>query len=420
MGRMFVFPGRRSRLTPSRSVPVLFMRSQRAGAPGRNSQIRVMRTGMPPARSATHGQAPGPLRLNTIAVGDCLAEMARLPPECVDLVFADPPYNLQLESALSRPDQSLVDAVDDDWDKFASFADYDSFTRSWLAAARRVMKKDATIFVIGSYHNIFRVGSILQDLGFWILNDIIWRKANPMPNFRGRRFTNAHETLIWAAKSATAKNYTFNYELLKAGNEDCQVRSDWFFPLCTGAERLKDASGRKVHPTQKPEALLSRILLAASHKGDVVLDPFFGSGTTGAAAKTLGRSFIGIERDATYAKAASARIDSITALPVGAIEMVPDKRSEPRIAFASIVESGLIRPGEILTDAKQRHSALVRAEGTVSIGSITGSIHKIGALAQGLPACNGWTFWHCEREGKLAPIDALRSMVRASLRQAAE
>ena len=268
-----------------------FMRQQRAGAPGPKSQVKVMRTGISPARSVTSGPSPAPggaLPLDEIINGDCMEAMARLPPKCVDLVFADPPYNLQLESSLSRPDQSLVDGVDDDWDKFASFSDYDNFTRAWLTAVRRVMKNDATIFVIGSYHNIFRAGSILQDQGFWILNDIIWRKANPMPNFRGRRFTNAHETLIWAAKSARAKNYCFNYELLKAGNEDCQVRSDWFLPICTGAERLKDSSGRKVHPTQKPEALLSRILLAASNKGDVVLDPFLGSGTTGAVAKRLG------------------------------------------------------------------------------------------------------------------------------------
>jgi modification methylase len=398
------------------------MRSQRAGAPGLKSQIGVMRTGISPARSAMPGPRPVPatLALDTLIVGDCLKEMARLPPECADLVFADPPYNLQLENTLSRPDQSLVDAVDDDWDKFASFSEYDNFTRSWLTAVRRLMKKDATIFVIGSYHNIFRVGSILQDLGFWILNDIVWRKANPMPNFRGRRFTNAHETLIWAAKSAAAKAYTFNYELLKAGNEDCQVRSDWFLPLCTGAERLKDAAGRKLHPTQKPETLLSRILLAASNKGDVVLDPFFGSGTTGAAAKRLGRFFIGIERDAAYAKAARTRIDGLTPLPPGAIEMVTDKRSEPRISFAAVVESGLITPGEILTDEKKRYTAVVRAEGTVSTGPIAGSIHKIGALAQGLPACNGWTFWHCEREGRLQPIDTLRSIARASLRQTAE
>lgn len=398
------------------------MRSERAGAAGPKSQIKVMRTGISAARSATPGPmgVSGALPLNEIIVGDCMEEMARLPPESVDLVFADPPYNLQLEAALSRPDQSLVDAVDDDWDKFASFADYDDFTRSWLAAARRVMKKDATIFVIGSYHNIFRVGAILQDQGFWILNDIIWRKANPMPNFRGRRFTNAHETLIWAAKSPRAKNYSFNYELLKAGNEDCQVRSDWFLPICTGGERLKDSVGRKSHPTQKPEALLSRILLAASNEGDVVLDPFFGSGTTGAAAKRLGRSFIGIEREASYAQAARARIASVETLPSDAIAAVPNKRSEPRIAFSAIVEAGLIRPGETLVDEKRRHAAIVRADGTVSIGAIAGSIHKIGALTQGLPACNGWTFWRFERKGKFEPIDVLRSVVRASLNQAAE
>jgi len=381
-----------------------------------------MRTGISPARSVTPGPGltRGALPLDEIIKGDCLEAMARLPPESVDLVFADPPYNLQLESGLSRPDQSLVDGVDDEWDKFASFSDYDNFTRAWLTAVRRIMKKNTTIFVIGSYHNIFRAGSILQDLGFWILNDIIWRKANPMPNFRGRRFTNAHETLIWAAKCAGVKNYCFNYALLKAGNEDCQVRSDWFLPICTGAERLKDSFGRKVHPTQKPEALLSRILLAASNKGDVVLDPFFGSGTTGAVAKRLGRSFIGIERDASFVRAARARIAGVAPLPPGAIAAVADKRSEPRIPFAAIVEAGLVRAGEILVDERKRHAAMVRADGTVSIGAITGSIHKIGALAQGLPACNGWTFWHFFREGRYEPIDALRSLVRASLRPAAE
>jgi modification methylase len=398
------------------------MRGQRAGAPGRKSQIKVLRTGISPARSAAPGPslAPGALPLDEIIAGDCVEAMARLPAECIDLVFADPPYNLQLENALSRPDQSLVDGVDDDWDKFASFSEYDNFTRAWLTAVRRVMKKDATIFVIGSYHNIFRAGSILQDEGFWILNDIIWRKANPMPNFRGRRFTNAHETLIWAAKSARAKTYCFNYALVKAGNEDCQVRSDWFLPICTGAERLKDSSGRKVHPTQKPEALLSRVLLAASNKGDVVLDPFFGSGTTGAVAKKLGRSFIGIERDARFVRAARGRIAGVEPLPRDAVAAVADKRSEPRIPFAAIVETGLVHAGEILVDDRKRHAAMVRADGTLSIGAITGSIHKIGALVQGLPACNGWTFWHFERGGKCQPIDALRSSLRASLRQAAE
>jgi modification methylase len=398
-----------------------FMFSQRAGAPGSKSQIEVLRTGILPARSDTPVVKPivCSLLLNKIIVGDCIKELACLPPECVDLVFADPPYNLQLESSLSRPNQSLVDGVDDDWDKFASFSDYDDFTRAWLAAARRVMKKDATIFVIGSYHNIFRAGSILQDMGFWILNDIVWRKVNPMPNFRGRRFTNAHETLIWAAKSARAKNYCFNYELLKGGNEDCQVRSDWYLPICTGAERLKDGRGRKLHPTQKPEALLSRILIAASNRGDVVLDPFFGSGTTGAAAKRLGRVFIGIEREARYAKAARARIASVDPLPASAIAAVAAKRSEPRIPFSAIVEAGLLRAGDILVDERRRHSALVRPEGTLSMGAVTGSIHRTGALAQGLPACNGWIFWHCERDGKLEPIDHLRDLYRASLRQEA-
>jgi modification methylase len=362
------------------------------------------------------GQAPR----DAILVGDCVETLNALPAESVDLVFADPPYNLQLEGALSRPDQSLVDAVDDDWDKFASFADYDSFSRAWLSAVRRVMKRDATIFVIGSYHNIFRVGSIMQDLGFWILNDIVWRKLNPMPNFRGRRFTNAHETLIWAARRADAKGYTFNYETLKAGNEDCQARSDWALPICAGAERLKDGSGRKVHPTQKPEALVARVLLAASGAGDLVLDPFFGSGTTGAVAKRLRRSFIGIERDEAYADAARARIAAVTPLVEEAVAAAPSRRSEPRVAFASVVEAGLVRPGETLTDPGRRHRALVRADGALSLGPAVGSIHKIGALAQGLPACNGWTFWHIDRGGALTPIDDMRASMRAMMRAAAE
>ncbi len=345
--------------------------------------------------------------------------MRNLPAQCVDLVFADPPYNLQLENVLSRPDQSRVDAVDDDWDKFASFADYDSFTRDWLAAARRLMKPEATIFVIGSYHNIFRVGAIMQDLGFWILNDIVWRKANPMPNFRGRRFTNAHETMIWASRSAGAKNYTFNYEALKAGNEDCQVRSDWFLPICTGAERLKDAAGRKTHPTQKPEALLNRVLVATTKPGDVVLDPFFGTGTTGAAAKRLGRDFIGIERDAGYINAAEARIARVDPLPHDAVAEAPAKRSEPRVPFSALIEAGLIAPGAVLVDEKRRHRAVVRADGAVVMEGIVGSIHKIGALVQGLPACNGWTFWHHERRGRLEPIDALRARFRRDARRSA-
>jgi modification methylase len=357
--------------------------------------------------------------LDRIVAGDCVDNLRRLPDASIDLIFADPPYNLQLEAVLTRPDASVVDAVDDEWDKFASFADYDAFSKAWLTECRRVLKPNGTIFVIGSYHNIFRLGVTLQDLGFWMLNDIIWRKANPMPNFRGRRFTNAHETMIWASRDAKAKGYTFNYEALKAGNEDCQVRSDWYLPLCTGGERLKDEAGAKAHPTQKPEALLARIILSASHAGDVVLDPFFGTGTTGAVAKKLGRHFIGLERDPGYIKHAERRIAAAEPTAPELLLAQSAKREEPRVAFASVVEAGLILPGTRLFDAKRRHEALVKPDGTLMSGGIAGSIHKIGALVQGLPACNGWTYWHIETAGELQPIDALRKTYRAQHADAA-
>jgi modification methylase len=387
------------------------MRTLRTGAAAAVSRKSVSRTG----KTASVVRIGTKLPLNEILIGDCIASLEKLPPESVDVVFADPPYNLQLEGALTRPDQSLVDAVDDDWDKFADFSTYDAFTRAWLLAVRRVMKKNASLWVIGSYHNIFRVGSTLQDLNFWILNDIVWRKANPMPNFRGKRFTNAHETLIWASKGQDAKSYTFHYDAMKAANEDVQMRSDWFFPLCTGEERLKDENGRKVHPTQKPEALLARILLASSNPGDVVLDPFFGSGTTGAVAKMLGRDFIGCERDHIYAAAARRRIDGVERMDETAIARAPEKRSEPRVPFLSVIEGGLLRAGEVLFDQRRRHSATVRADGTLTLGPAIGSIHKIGALAQGLPACNGWTFWHVERGGSLVVIDEFRAKIRKQL-----
>ena len=358
---------------------------------------------------------PDPVSPGRILVGDCVAEMAALAAASVDLVFADPPYNLQLRSDLKRPDDSRVDAVDDDWDKFASFAAYDEFTRAWLAACRRVMKPAATIWVIGSYHNIFRVGTIMQDLGFWILNDVIWRKSNPMPNFRGRRFTNAHETLIWASRDADARGYTFNYEVLKAGNEDIQVRSDWTLPLCTGEERLKGRNGKKLHPTQKPEALLARVLLSSSRPDDLVLDPFCGTGTTGAVAKRLGRRFVGCERDPKYAAAAERRI--AVAKPLEAPTLAPfvTAREAPRVPFTALIERGLVEPGARLVDAKKRHKALVRADGALSMDGTVGSIHRIGALAQGLEACNGWTFWHVETQKGLTLIDELRAKVRAEM-----
>ncbi|WP_281406490.1 site-specific DNA-methyltransferase [Methylobacterium sp. WL18] len=393
------------------------MASPRTVAADAVARKQVSRAGRP-ASAPRMGLVPAQrsLPLDQVLVGDCISAMNALPASSVDCVFADPPYNLQLgDAGLLRPDQSRVDAVDDDWDKFATFEAYDSFTREWLAACRRVMKPNATLWVIGSYHNIFRVGSALQDLGYWILNDIVWRKANPMPNFRGKRFTNAHETLIWASRSADSKGYTFHYDALKGGNEDLQMRSDWFIPLCTGEERLKDAEGHKVHPTQKPEALLARTLMAATNPGDVVLDPFFGTGTTGAVAKRLGRRFIGIEREATYAKAAMERIDAVQPLSKAALMVAPTKRAEPRVPFLSVIEAGHIRPGEIVTDERRRFRATVRPDGQLDNGLVIGSIHKIGALVQGLPACNGWTFWHVERSGKPLVIDSYRAGLRQAM-----
>ena len=354
------------------------------------------------------------LPIDSVIVGDCTEELARLPNASVDLVFADPPYNLQLANELYRPDNSRVDAVDDDWDKFGSFAVYDTFSRDWLSACRRVLKPTGSLWVIGSYHNIFRVGTILQDLGFWVLNDVIWRKSNPMPNFRGRRFTNAHETLIWASTGPEAR-YTFNYEAMKALNEDLQMRSDWLFPICSGGERLKQDCGRKTHPTQKPEALLHRIILASSHAGDVVLDPFLGSGTTAVVAKRLGRHYVGIEREQAYADAAKARLAALAPLHKEVLQVVKGKRTEPRIPFGALVELGLISPGTVLYDSGARHEAKVRADGSIACGNTQGSIHKIGAQVQGAMACNGWTFWHYEVEGRLKPIDVLRDQARTKL-----
>jgi modification methylase len=358
------------------------------------------------------------VKSHRILAGDCVAEMAKLPAASVDLVFADPPYNLQLANDLKRPDDSHVDAVTDDWDKFASFAAYDAFTKDWLKACQRVLKPAGTIWVIGSYHNIFRVGAIMQDLGFWILNDVIWRKTNPMPNFRGRRFTNAHETLIWASPDAKGKGYTFNYEVLKAGNEDVQVRSDWTLPLCTGEERIKGGDGKKLHPTQKPEALLARVILSSSRPDDLVLDPFSGTGTTGAVAKHLGRRFIGFEREAKYANAAQKRIDATQPLEAPTLAPFMTARDAPRVPFSALIERGLVAPGAKLVDAKKRHKALVRADGAVSLGDRVGSIHKIGAVAQGLDACNGWTFWHVETPKGLKVIDDFRAQLRAEMADA--
>ncbi|MBC7137199.1 MAG: site-specific DNA-methyltransferase [Defluviimonas sp.] len=364
-------------------------------------------------KTMTQDAARAALPLNRILAGDCIEVMRSLPEASLDLIFADPPYNLQLRGDLHRPDNSRVDAVDDAWDRFASFETYDRFTRDWLAAAQRLLKPNGAIWVIGSYHNIFRVGAAMQDAGFWILNDVVWRKSNPMPNFRGKRLTNAHETLIWASKSEAGK-YTFNYEAMKALNEGVQMRSDWVIPLCTGHERLKDASGEKAHPTQKPEALLHRVLVATTNPGDVVLDPFFGTGTTGAVAKMLGRDFIGIEREESYRAVAQERIDRVRRFDRSALEITGSRRAEPRVPFGQLVERGMLRPGEELFSPRGG-IARVRADGTLVGADVTGSIHQVGAHLEGAPSCNGWTYWHFRRGGKLIPIDLLRQQIRAEM-----
>ena len=350
---------------------------------------------------------------NRVLIGDCIEQMNKLPEESIDLVFADPPYNLQLSGDLSRPDQTKVDGVKESWDKFESLSEYDNYTKNWMTAARRVLKPNGAMWVIGSYHNIFSLGYIMQDLGFWLLNDVIWRKVNPMPNFRGRRFTNAHETLIWASKTNSSK-YTFNYEAMKSLNGDLQMRSDWLIPICTGEERLKDKEGKKIHPTQKPENLLSRVIMSSSNIGDMVLDPFFGTGTTGAVAKKLGRNFVGIEQNAKYGLEAEKRINSVKEIDSKELIQTPRKTLEPRIPFGHLLEQGLINPGELLQDSRNRWTAKIRADGSLISNDKKGSIHSVGAHLQGLQACNGWTFWHIKRSGKLVSIDNLRHAARAA------
>jgi site-specific DNA-methyltransferase (adenine-specific) len=354
------------------------------------------------------------LPLDQVILGDCIPTLASLPEKCVDLVFADPPYNLQLRQDLWRPNMTRVQAVDDAWDQFDSFEEYDRFTRDWLGACRRVLKDEGTLWVIGSYHNIFRVGAIMQDLGFWFLNDVVWIKSNPMPNFRGVRFTNAHETLIWAARSKNAR-YTFNHHAMKALNDDLQMRSDWRLPLCTGAERIK-IGGKKAHSTQKPEALLYRVILASTNPGDVVLDPFFGSGTTGAVAKKLHRHWIGIELEETYVEIARQRIDQVVAAPFdeSVFDVSDPRRTQARIPFAQLLERGLLTPGQKLYFRAQRDlSASIRPDGKLALDGFIGSIHQAGKHLMGGGPCNGWEHWFYEKpDGELAPIDQLRQELR--------
>ena len=351
------------------------------------------------------------LPLDRILQGDCVESMNALPESSVDLVFADPPYNLQLGGGLRRPDDSEVDGVTDHWDQFDTMRAYDEFTKAWMSAARRVLKPDGAIWVIGSYHNIFRVGTVLQDQGFWVRNDVIWRKSNPMPNFRGTRFCNATETLIWATKSEKSRA-TFNYDAMKMMNDGVQMRNDWHIPLCTGFERLKTAGGKKAHPTQKPEALLHRCLVATTNPGDVVLDPFFGTGTTGAVAKKLGRHYIGLEREHDYIAHATRRLAGIEPGCGISTSVTPSKRAAPRIPFFRLLEHGLLEAGAELTTARGDQVALVCADGSLHAPCARGSIHQVGKALTGAPSCNGWTFWHYRDGDALRPIDDLREMVR--------
>ena len=343
---------------------------------------------------------------NKIINGDSLEELKKIPRETFDLIFADPPYNLQLKGELTRPDRSKVSAVNDKWDQFENFKKYDEFTYEWLNECKRILKKDGAIWVIGSYHNIFRVGTAIQNLGFWILNDVIWNKNNPMPNFRGTRFTNAHETLIWASKSEKSK-YTFNYQSLKCLNDDLQMRSNWSLPICSGSERLKK-NGKKIHSTQKPESLLHRILLATSNKNDLVLDPFLGSGTSAAVAKKLGRNYFGIEKEKNYFKAAEERLKATKPIEDDLLDTLKNNRSKPRIPFGSLVELGIIKPGTNIFDNKKKITARIMADGSIKHNQAEGSIHKVAATILVAESCNGWTFWHCDINGRTYPIDYLR------------
>ena len=343
---------------------------------------------------------------NNIINGNSLEELKKIPDKSFDLIFADPPYNMQIGEKLKRPDDSKVNGVNDKWDQFASFKDYDDFSKAWLSECKRVLKDNGSIWVIGSYHNIFRLGYHLQNLDYWILNDIVWRKNNPMPNFKGTRFTNAHETLIWASKSKKSK-YTFNYQSLKCFNDDLQMRSDWLLPICNGKERLKK-NGHKVHSTQKPEALLYRIILATTKNGDCIFDPFLGTGTTAAVAKKLGRKYYGIEKDKKYYSAAKKRIEETKPFKDEYLDTIQNNKSRPRIPFGSLIEMGILEPGMTIFDPKKKYNARIMADGSIKCKENEGSIHKVAAKILGAESCNGWTYWHYNLEGSMRPIDELR------------
>ena len=344
--------------------------------------------------------------LNKIVNGNALEILKTTPSKSFDLVFADPPYNLQIGKILKRPDNSKVNGVNDKWDQFKSFKDYDNFCKEWLSECKRVLKDNGAIWVIGSYHNIFRIGYHIQNSGFWILNDVIWKKNNPMPNFRGARFTNAHETLIWASKNKNSK-YTFNYQSLKCLNDDLQMRSDWTLPICNGSERIK-RNGKKVHSTQKPESLLYRVLLASTNKGDFVFDPFLGTGTTAVVAKKMGRNYFGIEKEKKYFKTAIQRLQKTVKIEDHYLDTIKNNKSQPRIPFGSLIELGILEPGMTLFDSKKKYNAKIMADGSIKCKNSEGSIHKVAAGIMRTESYNGWTYWHYNLDGAIVPIDHLR------------
>ena len=349
---------------------------------------------------------------NNIFHGDTLEVLRKIPDKSFDLVFADPPYNMQIGKKLKRPDDSKVNGVNDKWDQFTNFKHYDDFSKKWLKECKRVLKDNGSIWVIGTYHNIFRIGYHIQNLNYWLLNDVIWIKNNPMPNFKGTRFTNAHETLVWASKNKKSK-YTFNYQSLKCFNDDLQMRSDWTLPICNGKERLKK-NGKKVHSTQKPEALLHRIILATTNKGDVIFDPFLGTGTTAVVAKKLGRKYVGIEKDKKYFNAAYERISNTQIIEDNYLDVVQNNKSKPRVPFGSLIEMGIIKPGTILFDQKKKYNAKIMIDGSLKHEKTEGSIHKVAAKILGIESCNGWTYWHYQYGNSLRPIDKLRDKLRPS------
>ena len=351
------------------------------------------------------------IKKNKILLGDSLKIMKTIPSKSVDLIFADPPYNLQLKDTLYRPDQTTVEAVTQDWDKFNTYKEYDNFTEQWLKESKRILKKGGALWVIGSYHNILRVGTSIQNHGFWILNDIIWHKTNPMPNFRGTRFTNAHETLLWCTTSREAK-YTFNYQNLKELNDGKQMRSDWYIPICSGKERLRETNNKRSHPTQKPEALMYRIILSSTNKGDIILDPFLGSGTTAVVTKKLQRNFIGIEQDKEYVSLAKKRLKQTKVLNDEVVIMKKSRKDLPKVPFGELVEQGIIPPGAVLTDKKEKYKATVTIDGSLTINNISGSIHQVGATIQGLSNCNGWDFWHIKNKSTSILLDEVRDKYR--------